>query len=177
MYIATCPGKGNINVGDSPLPMSEAMSVRLRKKNAQRGDLPPLTEIDNIGYNNNEVSSSVRAVSRGRSAPDLRPTPLQGLHSADTPGNGHGHGNGLVGGATSHALSMVAQSMGATGESAELVKTVISKARGKKGKKKPISEAEKRLFESPFAQPVLGAGATSATSAAAPGGGADDDSV
>lgn len=103
-------------------------SVLIRKKNAQRGDLPPLSEVDNFEINGGiGVRTPSRSGERGRagSAPDLR-------------GNGQGtfdesNDNGAEG----------------------IVKTALAKARKGAAKKKPLSETEKNLFNSPFAQPLL----------------------
>ena len=114
-------------------------SVLIRKKNAQRGELPPLSEVDNfemnggIGTRTPSRGGGGGGGERGRagSAPDLR------------------GGNGQL--TTTTTFDDNGNDSGAEG----IVKTALAKARKGAAKKKPLSETEKNLFNSPFAQPLL----------------------
>ena len=103
-------------------------SVLLRKKNVQRGDLPPLSDVDNFDVNGGiGVRTPSRGGERGRagSAPEPMRSNIQGIDD--------GNDSGAEG----------------------LVKNALAKARKGAGKKKPLSETEKNLFNSPFAQPIV----------------------
>lgn len=111
----------------------------LKKKGTQRGDLPPLREssdgsVNQKGAHSNSHShggdNGDRPQSRGLSAP---------------PAVGVGVGVDLGTGRLERQV---------TAEEAEMVLQALAKARGKEGRNKKPSEAEKRLFHSPFAQPL-----------------------
>jgi len=96
------------------------------KKNTQRGELPPI-HLDAESSTYEEGSDS-----RAHSAPE-------GLHDTAT--------FGILG-------DNGAMSVNRPGSPEDVVRQAIAKARGKAGKSKPVSQSEKRLMQSPFAQPV-----------------------
>eukprot|EP01038_Epipyxis_sp_PR26KG_P009467 gene9467-12754_t len=112
----------------SDLDVNMRESIRIRKKNLQRGELPPLSESSN---NLHEGRTSQSPVRNSHSAPDLNIGTLEATFSDEEP----------------EAIMVTAATV------SDLLKTKSAKEKKKKPRK--TSDLEKRLQNSPFSQPLI----------------------